>query len=374
MKEFRRYCLFYIKPFLNEYEDCQPFFDGLAAVKRNKKWGFINSKRELVIDCKYDEVRSFSENMACVKKYGSWGAIDMHGNERISTIHGKCQGYFYDGMCAFNTFPHKYNYWEYYDKSGKKFNTIPLIIDTCHFSEGLVVVKRSDGNYYVLDKDLNDVAKEYGLKWTTYSEGLISYNSYSTGYGFLDKKGNIAIQPHYDDVSFFNEGLCFVKKNNKWGVIDKKGNIVIQFIFDDFTYYYNFQESLAAVKQNKKWGFVNRNGEMVIPFIYDDFSFGYRFINGFAAVKFNGYWGLIDKNGRNVVPFIYEQLELENEYKFFNNLAAVKKGGKWGYINIEGDVVVPFIYDSAKQFSNDMACVSLNGKFGYINKEWLKDV
>lgn len=374
LKDFKKYYLFHIKPFQNEYEDAQSFSEGLAAVKRNNKWGFINSKSELVIDCEYDEVRPFHENMACVKTSGGWGAIDIYGNVKISTIHGKCQGRFDDGLCAFNTFPHKYNFWKYYDKSGKELrDVIPLIIETRSFSEGLVVVKRNDGNYYVLDRELNVIVKEYGLKWTTYSEGLIAYTNYTSGYGFLDKIGNTAIQPYYDEVSYFSEGLCFVKKNGKWGVIDKKGNIVIQFVFDDFTYYYGFHENLAAVKQNGKWGFVNRAGEIVIPFIYDDYSFGYRFVNGFAAVKLNGYWGFINREGENIVPFIYEQWGLD-EYGFSSNLAAVKKDGKWGYINIKGDVVIPFIYDTAKPFLNEMSCVSINGRWGYINKEWLKDL
>lgn len=370
LKDFKKYYLFHIKPFQNEYEDAQSFSEGLAAVKRNKKWGFINSKSELVIDCEYDEVRPFHENMACVKRFGGWGAIDTYGNVKISIIHGKCQGRFDDGLCAFNTFPHKYNYWEYYDKSEKKLrDVIPLIIETCSFSEGLVVVQRSDGNFYVLDRELNDIAKEYGLKWTTYSEGLIAYTNYTSGYGFLDKRGNTAIQPYYDDVSYFSEGLCFVKKNGKWGVIDKKGNLVIQFIFDDFYYGYHFRENLAAVKQNGKWGFVNRTGETVIPFIYDDFTLGYSFVNGFASVQLDGYWGAINNKGENVVPFVYEW-----ECIFSNNLVAVKKCGKWGYVDIKGDVVIPFIYDTAETFENEMACVSLNGKFGYINKEWLKDL
>ena len=265
LKDFKKYYLFHIKPFQNEYEDAQSFSEGLAV----------------------------HENMACVKRFGGWGAIDTYGNVKISIIHGKCQGRFDDGLCAFNTFPHKYNYWEYYDKSGKKLrDVIPLIIETCSFSEGLVVVKRSDGNFYVLDRELNDIAKEYGLKWTTYSEGLIAYTNYTSGYGFLDKRGNTAIQPYYDDVSYFSEGLCFVKKNGKWGVIDKKGNLVIQFIFDDFYYGYHFRENLAAVKQNGKWGFVNRTGETVIPFIYDTAE---TFENEMACVSLNGKFGYINK-------------------------------------------------------------------------------
>ena len=371
LKVFRRYCLFHIKPFQNDYEDIKSFSEGLAAVRRNKKWGYINTNGKEVIECKYTMANDFNEGMACVKKLVDWGAINTCGNEIISTIHGDCKGSFSEGICAFNTFPKKYGIWDYYNKYGEKVDA-RCMHDAGVFSEGLAVIKECDG-YYVLNKDMKPVFyKKMGLSvYYRFHDGLIEYEE-CLKYGFINNMGHIVIPCIYDRVSYFSESLCFVKRDDKWGVIDKKGNIVISFIFDDFLYYYGFHENLAAVKQNNKWGFVNRIGEIVIPFLYDDDSFAYRFVNGYAAVKFNGYWGIIDRKGNNVVPFVYEQLELENEYQFSNNLVPVKKNGRWGYINIKGDVVIPFIYDFAKSFHDGMACVSLNGKFGYINKEWLK--
>lgn len=371
LKEFKRYCLFYIEPFRNNFEDCRPFSEGFAAVKRNKKWGFINSKMEIVINCQYDEVRPYKENMACVKK-GGWGAIDMHGNVKISTIHGKSQEWFNDGRCAFNTFPHKYNYWSYYDKNGKQLrDVIPLIIDTCFFSEGLVVVKKDDGQYYILDKELNDVAKEYGLKWTTYSEGLIGYNSYSKGFGFLDNKGRSAIRPYYDEISYFSEGLCFVKRNGKWGVINKKGTVIIPFTYDSDYRDLHFSEGMAAVNLNGKWGYINKQGEIIVPIIYEDCR---PFKNGFAFVKYSGHWGYINQIGKSITLFIYDSVKYGGDY-FSEEYAAVRTiDDKYGYIDRSGRIIIPCIYDKAFPISNGIACVSLNGKYGYINKEWLKDL
>ena len=42
-------------------------------------------------------------------------------------------------------------------------------------------------------------------------------------WGFIDKTGKIIINPQFDEVDFFSEGLCAVKIGNKWGYIDKKG-------------------------------------------------------------------------------------------------------------------------------------------------------
>ena len=56
-------------------------------------------------------------------------------------------------------------------------------------------------------------------------------------HGFIDKKGNYVINPRFDDVGFFSDGLCGVKIGDKWGFIDKKGNYVINPRFDDVGFF-----------------------------------------------------------------------------------------------------------------------------------------
>ncbi|WP_164108019.1 MULTISPECIES: WG repeat-containing protein [Sphingobacterium] len=43
-------------------------------------------------------------------------------------------------------------------------------------------------------------------------------------FGFIDKKGNIVIEPQFDLVSYFKNGRCKVWKNGREYYIDKKGN------------------------------------------------------------------------------------------------------------------------------------------------------
>ena len=48
-------------------------------------------------------------------------------------------------------------------------------------------------------------------------------------WGFIDKTGKVVIPLVYDDVGYFTEGLCWVRKRDhdteeyKYGFIDKKG-------------------------------------------------------------------------------------------------------------------------------------------------------
>ncbi|HEE9620303.1 TPA: WG repeat-containing protein, partial [Campylobacter coli] len=55
-------------------------------------------------------------------------------------------------------------------------------------------------------------------------------------YGFMDKNGKIVIEPKFDSISSFREGLAKVGLNGKYGLIDKSGKIVIEPKFDDIRY------------------------------------------------------------------------------------------------------------------------------------------
>lgn len=53
-----------------EYDDAGDFSEGLACVKKDDKWGFIDTSGTLVIPCEYDAAGDFSEGLASVKKEG----------------------------------------------------------------------------------------------------------------------------------------------------------------------------------------------------------------------------------------------------------------------------------------------------------------
>jgi len=54
------------------------------------------------------------------------------------------------------------------------------------------------------------------------------------------------------------KNLYPVHLNGKRGYIDQRGQIVIQPKFDDV---YSFQDDIAAVKVDSKWGYINKKGE-----------------------------------------------------------------------------------------------------------------
>ena len=52
-------------------------------------------------------------------------------------------------------------------------------------------------------------------------------------WGFVDKQGNIIIEPKYEMVTEFNEyGFAGIKQDGKWGSIDTQGNIIAEPIYE----------------------------------------------------------------------------------------------------------------------------------------------
>ena len=59
------------------------FYEGLAVVALNEKYGFINKKSDIIIPIKYDLATHFNNGYAIVKFGNKYGAIDKKGNEII---------------------------------------------------------------------------------------------------------------------------------------------------------------------------------------------------------------------------------------------------------------------------------------------------
>ena len=67
------------------YENAYPFLesDGLAAVCKDGKWGFIDKTGQEVLPFEWDNACSFSSEVAAVEKDGLWGYISLRGEAAI---------------------------------------------------------------------------------------------------------------------------------------------------------------------------------------------------------------------------------------------------------------------------------------------------
>jgi hypothetical protein len=66
-----------------KYNFALDFSEGLAAVKLNDKWGFIDETGKVLIPFKYDDAGDFLGGLARVALNGKWGFIDKNRKEVI---------------------------------------------------------------------------------------------------------------------------------------------------------------------------------------------------------------------------------------------------------------------------------------------------
>ena len=62
-----------------KYDHLGGFYEGLARVNLDHKWGFIDKSGKEVIPCKYDWISGFYEGLARVKLDDKYGYVDKIG-------------------------------------------------------------------------------------------------------------------------------------------------------------------------------------------------------------------------------------------------------------------------------------------------------
>ncbi|MCO6498505.1 MAG: WG repeat-containing protein [Chitinophagaceae bacterium] len=206
--------------------------------------------------------------------------------------------------------------------------------------------------------------------FTAQAQNLTPFQDTNKKYGFKDAKGNIVVQPKYDDVYGFSEGFASVNigaklssvtkamTGGKWGFINKTGKVIVEPKYDAA---WSFSEGLAAVSQNYKFGFIDKTGKEIVKPQYNEVG---NFSEGMAYMRNeDDLYGYIDKTGKVVVEPKYD-----NAGPFSEGLAAVSQNYKWGFIDKTGKVVIEIQYGGISGFREGLAPVSLNGKHGYIDK------
>lgn len=108
--------------------------EGLLAIRKNNKWGFIDKKGNEVIPCTYDDCDVFVGDYANVKQNGKWGIIDKTGKIIFEPK--------YDNIIPSEDgiFIYLDRFWGIIDKTGKIIAD-PIYYTITPFSNGIAIGK-----------------------------------------------------------------------------------------------------------------------------------------------------------------------------------------------------------------------------------------
>ena len=204
---------------------------GMAAVAKDDKWGWINREGEVVVPLEWDSVNSFdSHDMGMIERDRRYGWINRSGEVVIEPQFLQMGQKFAAGESSG---------WESPSHIYYSFDTEPFEPD------GLALVRKIN-RWYWIDR---------------------------TGEEVFPKWANI--------VSFGPNGLAPVYKDGQWGYINRDGEVVIQPQWDLAGHF--GPEGLARVSAHDAFGFgwIDETGAEAIPVTWSGTS---EFFNGLAIV------------------------------------------------------------------------------------------
>ena len=390
----------------------------LVLSSKGRGWGFLNEKGEECIKCKYHYAESFQNGVAKVRYNTEFGYINLNGELKIN----------HNGSCMW--LPNKYGWgWVIKDNFIKvqiddKFGIINLdkeeivscIYDDIIQFDNVFLVKRKgltgiinySGNFVLEYNGVQVVAKnKYDWVYPFCEDYAIV--EIDGQYGYIDLMGNeIVLYPIGTKVWNFSCQLAKVQYNNICYYVNSRGNIVITGIKKEAywhhyssDYFYreervtvffddagSFKNNLAWIKKDDKYGFINKWGNLIVPFIYD---YADDFDKQFSSLAKVGIkqpdnntlkYGFIDKSGEIVIPIEYDDITKGNEHNrllpYFEsnskNLQIYKKDNLYGIINRKGDIIALSNYEEIVIFEDDIFILRDDKGFSTLIDTNLKEI
>lgn len=232
-----------------QFNSASNFSEGLAAVREGEdKWGYINNTGELVVPYQrygyiyWDSPGEFHEGRASILSEGKYGFIDTKGNVIIEPQYN-FPANFSEGLAGvfkdFNV--------TYINKSGEAVIITGVNGHYREFSEGLAAVM-SDGKWGFIDKTGKLVIDYQYTEAYNFSGGLaaVKIEQYDK-FGYIDQSGKTVIEPKFLDAKDFHEGLALVQISTMLGgYINKEGNQLSDSNYSHLSG--SFYEGFAAVQ------------------------------------------------------------------------------------------------------------------------------
>ena len=192
------------------------FYKGLATVRIDGKYGYMNEDFKIVIPCKFDFVTNFEiPEYATARYLDQWGVIDAKGYWVILPEYD-----FISDVVSTEWIGVEKNGYRYYrDFDGN-------VISDKYLSEYDFYHNRPSSTYEDSDEDLYDEYLKSHFKYPylldyTFEES----DSYCKVY---DGNGNIVFTIKADYISpFYPDGYAIFEKDDKFGIIDRFGNVVV---------------------------------------------------------------------------------------------------------------------------------------------------
>lgn len=333
-----------LTPFI--YESIKGFSEGLAPVKHNGKWGFVNNEGKEIIPCNYGitydpEFRrsTFKQHAILTDQNGNYGMINSKNETIIPFIFRDLQWH-YDQHGQSTSFV-----------GGVQQNRKFVVMDL----SGTEIISGDFGKiciYRINNSFVFGVGS--GGKWVDTKRKNRRWHYLDALWGLYNIDGTQLAPCIYDEMSCYDDGGIIVTQSGLYGLINASGETILECKYDQID---SLEFSWYRIQLGNKYGIANIYGDAT-PCQYEEVWVNEKHL----IAKTGDLYGIFSHYGVPVIPSVYQEiLDLKGE-RF-----SVKLNGKWGIINSEGEMVVPIEYDLIKETYGDGYIVCRADHIGLID-------
>lgn len=375
----------------------------LYKIFKDGKYGFIDSLGTEIIKPQYIMAVGFNDGLALVVTDTN---IIL---PKPFVFKSKIESSFFNSIASDTLIEFKYGYintknkmviepiFTYRSKfskfSSSNFNQNDFDLDQFSFNDNLALFRDSANNYGFIDKKGNIVVNPIYKRAKNFSDGLAAICVYDSlnfieKWGYIDVKGHIVIEPKYNNALDFTDGLAFVFLRGPgftkalsenpdgnipldfyWMLINKSAKIIGKPLSAVLSTPYGFCDSISIVEtkfffNHIGFKFMDINGNYTTDFDIEDVT---HYGDGFAGVKSKDGWLFVDKNMKIKSKYY------DNVKRFNDGYAPVKIDGLWGYIDTTFNNVIDCRFDTCSYFLKGLAKVRMKSQTliieGFINKK-----
>lgn len=207
--------------------------DGLISVKTGIKAGYLDATGKVVVPLKYQQVFDFHDGLARVMADNKFGVIDKTG----------------------------------------QFVLPPEFREVANISEGLIFASKDKDVFAFYDRQGNQVVPDTKGYFNpqcyscgrVFRDGLyrVRENNEDQLYGYLNRKGEVAIAPQFEAAQDFQNGLALVRIDGLFGFVDTTGTFAIEPQFQHAQQFYG-NSTWARKTKDSPYGMIDKTGNYLV--------------------------------------------------------------------------------------------------------------
>lgn len=217
----------------------------------------------------------------------------------------------------------------------------------------MIIVLNNSRDVFLCTYDVNEETGEYKTKVINSKNEEIFTN--------YDK---VEVLENYDtNGNVWNEkDILKVQKNGKYGLIDIDGKEILSPQFDKIDTLKGLENSIL-VQKDGQYGLVNKSGATIIDTKYSKIKkFDNDYKHGYITVDSNNKYGLVSYAGSQILDNKYERID----QIYGENYYVIEEQGKQKLINANGEQIIQDGYDKITQINSDGIVFIKDGKYGFM--------